>query len=177
MALILEPVVAGDLVLRAYRAADEPVLRECFADEATATWNPGPVDDEVSAWWQRRNDWSDGEHASWAVADAGDDRLLGSVSIFKIDPAQLDAMIGYLVSPGARHRGVAHRAVVAAARYGFERAGLHRIALFHAVANAASCRVAGGAGFRLEGELRESYRYADGIWQDEHLHARLASDT
>jgi RimJ/RimL family protein N-acetyltransferase len=176
MALSLEPIPAGDLVLRAYRAADEPALRECFADEAIARWNPGPADGDVSAWWQRRNDWSDGEHASWAVGDAGDDRLLGSVSIFKIDPAQLDAMIGYFVLPAARNLGVARRAVAAAVRYGFDRAGLHRIVLFHAVANAASCRVALGAGFRLEGELRESYRYADGIWQDEHLHARLASD-
>jgi RimJ/RimL family protein N-acetyltransferase len=44
------------------------------------------------------------------------------------------------------------------------------------VENAASCGVARKAGFLLEGTLRESYRYADGRFHDEHLHARLATD-
>ena len=39
-----------------------------------------------------------------------------------------------------------------------------------------SCRVAEIAGFGLEGRLRQSYRYPDGVYHDEHLHARLASD-
>ena len=44
----------------------------------------------------------------------------------------------------------------------------------HAVANPASCRVAEKAGFRLEGVLAQSHRYGDGVYHDEHLHARLA---
>lgn len=44
-----------------------------------------------------------------------------------------------------------------------------------AVVPASPVRVRGD-GFLLEGTLRESYRYADGRFHDEHLHARLATD-
>jgi RimJ/RimL family protein N-acetyltransferase len=66
--------------------------------------------------------------------------------------------------------------VQTATRYAFERLTLHRVYLFHAVGNVASCRVADGAGYRLEGELRRSFRYADGEYHDEHLHAILADE-
>ena len=32
------------------------------------------------------------------------------------------------------------------------------------------------AGFVQEGTLRQSYRYADGAYHDEHLHALLSTD-
>jgi len=44
------------------------------------------------------------------------------------------------------------------------------------VENGGSCAVALAAGFRHEGTLRESYRYADGVHHDEHLHGLLARD-
>jgi RimJ/RimL family protein N-acetyltransferase len=61
-------------------------------------------------------------------------------------------------------------------RFCFARVGLRRLQLFHAVDNPASCATARSAGFRLEGTLRQGYRYHDGVIRDEHLHARLASD-
>jgi ribosomal-protein-alanine N-acetyltransferase len=49
--------------------------------------------------------------------------------------------------------------------------------LYHALENPGSCRVAVACGFPLEGTLRHSYRYPDGVHRDEHLHARLSTDT
>jgi RimJ/RimL family protein N-acetyltransferase len=171
---------AGDLVLRSYVAADLSDLRAAFADPLVKTWNPGPSDDDESgtmaaAWMSERNDWSNGSHASWAVG-AADGRLLGSVSLHKIDHEQNDAEVGYWLAPWARGHGWGALAVAAAARFGFERLHLHRLHLFHAVENEASCRLATTAGFALEGLLRESYRFADGRYHDEHLHGRLADD-
>jgi hypothetical protein len=54
--------------------------------------------------------------------------------------------------------------------------GLQRVQFFHSLANPASCAVARVGGFALEGTLRQSFRYADGLRHDEHLHARLADD-
>ena len=42
--------------------------------------------------------------------------------------------------------------------------------------NVASARVAEKAGFLLEGRLRRSYRYGDGVKHDELLWARLSDD-
>jgi hypothetical protein len=42
--------------------------------------------------------------------------------------------------------------------------------------NSGLCAVARAAGFVHEGTLRESFRYADGIYHDEHVHGLLAAD-
>lgn len=170
-------VVSGlGLTLRPFVDEDLPRLVEAFADDAVAAWNPGPqTSDELLAWVRRRNDWTSGEHVSWAVVD-DTGALAGSVSLHRIDWDQADAEIGYWIGPWARRRRVASRAVCVAADYAFGVLDLHRIYLFHAVDNLASCRVAGLAGFRQEGALKQSFRYSDGNYHDEHLHALLAGE-
>jgi RimJ/RimL family protein N-acetyltransferase len=173
-----EPEVlrADGLVLQPFTEADVDRLSLAFSDPDIQRWNPGPqTTAEVREWMDSRNDWSADDHASWAVSDS-DDALLGSVSIHRIDADQADAEIGYWVAPWARGRRVGAQSVTLAVDYAFAQLQLHRIYLFHAVDNVASCRVATAAGFRLEGELRQSHRYADGRYHDEHLHARLAAD-
>jgi RimJ/RimL family protein N-acetyltransferase len=98
------------------------------------------------------------------------------VSLHKIDADQADAEIGYWIAPWARRQGWATRSLIVASRFGIDRLGLHRVYLYHAVENVASCGVARRARFVLEGTLRQSFRYADGVYHDEHLHAVLASD-
>ncbi len=119
-------------------------------------------------------DWTDRE-CCWGIFDTTG-TVLGGVSVFAIDADQASGQVGYWTLPGARGRGVATAAVKAVSRWAFGQLQLHRIELFHAVDNLPSCRVAQRAGFTLEGELRQSYRYHDGIRRDEHLHARLAAD-
>jgi RimJ/RimL family protein N-acetyltransferase len=170
-------VSGSGLVLRAFEASDRAALMAAFADEEIARWNPGPAGDGDAAeeWAGKRNDWTPATHASWAIgADGGG--LLGSVSLHRIDWDQGDAEIGYWVGPQARGRGVASTAVRLATRFGFDRLHLHRVYLFHAVENLGSCGVARRSGFTLEGTLRQSHRFADGAYHDEHLHGRLAAD-
>lgn len=170
-------VLAAGLLLRPFAVSDVPRLVCAFADRDIQQWNAGPgvAEDQVRKWLSQRNDWADGSHASWAVGDAAGG-LLGSVSVYRIDADQSNAEIGYWTAPWARRRHVAVGAVTAAAAVAFEAIRLHRVDLHHSVDNAASCRVAANAGFALEGHLRESYRYGDGRYHDEHLHARLARD-
>ncbi|WP_433131927.1 GNAT family N-acetyltransferase [Micromonospora sp. CA-240977] len=169
----------ADLLLRPWRDGDAPAVRDALGDPAIAQWNPqggGPIDDEVALLWvRRRADWSAGDHVSLAVTSAADGKLLGSVSLHHIHHG--DASIGYWTAPAARGRQVAVRAVVRLTDWAFTDLRLHRVELCHAVANPASCRVAERAGYLAEGTLRESYRYGDGRRYDEHLHARLATDS
>lgn len=162
--------------LREYRSGDEADLLAAFADQDIARWNPGPAGHKAAAEFiSRRNDWSRTDHASWAVAD-GSDRLVGSVSLHKIDADQADAEIGYWIAPWARRQGHATLAAVTASRFAFTTLGLHRLYLYHAVDNPHSCAVARAAGFAHEGTLRQSFRYADGLYHDEHLHGLLEAD-
>ena len=169
-------VDAAGVVLRAFGPDDAHDLVAAFADAEIARWNPGPAGpDAATDFMAARNDWSDASHASWAVADASD-RLVGSVSVHRIDADQADAEIGYWVAPWGRRQGHAARAVVAACGFAFSRLGLHRLYLYHAVENWGSCAVATASGFVHEGTTRQSYRYSDGRYHDEHLHGILASD-
>jgi len=123
-----------------------------------------------------RQDWSAGDHFSWVAVDAGVGNLLGSVSLHDINHAQGNAEIGYWTAPAARSQGIATNAVATVCRWAFISVRLHRIVLYHAVENQASARIARKAGFTLEGKLRRSYRYGDGIRHDELLWARLYDD-
>lgn len=170
-------IEAGALSLREYRPADAADLLDAFADPDIAQWNPGPAGEQGAMEFMRsRNDWSLTDHASWAVADVAD-RLVGSVSLHRIDADQEGAEIGYWIAPWARRKGHATRAVAAAASFAFTTLGLHRLHLYHAVENPHSCAVALAAGFVHEGTLRQSYRYPDGRYHDEHLHGLLAEDS
>jgi RimJ/RimL family protein N-acetyltransferase len=169
-------VRAEGVVLRALLPSDAEAVAAAFEDPAIQEWNTRPRGMDVPTWMAFRNDWSDGDHASWAVTLDDDDVLAGTVSLHHIDVDQADAEVGYWVAPWARRRGVATSSVRAALAFAFTTLQLHRVYLFHAVENAPSCRVAAAAGFRQEGELRRSYRYADGEYHDEHLHAIVVDE-
>ncbi len=176
------PVEPVEIVAGAYQLCvpsvelDAAAIVAACADPQISLFNSGPVDlDSARAWCRRRADWTSGEAASWVVKDTLG-TLLGQVSLFEIDSDQRTAQIGYWVAAEARGRGVAAAAVDAAAGFGFGALGLHRIELFHALENVGSCRTAARARFALEGELRQSYKYGDGVYRDEHAHARLSTD-
>ena len=104
------------------------------------------------------------------------ERPLGSVRLHHIVRDHAATQVGYWVGPWARGRGIATTAVRLAVSYAFTELELSRVSLYHAVEYRASCGIARGAGFRLEGETRRSYRYADGQLHDEHVHGVLADE-
>jgi RimJ/RimL family protein N-acetyltransferase len=174
-------IAAGRLQLRPPSESEAGDALAMLLDPDVVRWNPGPdpgdLDlDEARAWCRRGADWSDGGHATFSMLDATTGRLLGNLSLHKIDHEQQDAEIGYRVAPWARGQGIATAGVAAVTRWAFGALDLMRIEAFHAVTNPASCRVAEKAGYLFEGTLRQGFVYGDGLRYDEHLHARLASD-
>ena len=176
--LVLRPLVAGDEVAVATAMADPDILR----------WTAGsavlrvPADQRAVKWLESRIDGWSRNNAVFAVADAATDVLLGSVTLRDVNRVPDQAVVAYWVSPEARGRRLAARALDAAARWAFRSTGegglgLHRLSLDHALVNEGSCRVATRAGFLLEGTMRDYYVEADGRRHDSHLHARLATDT
>jgi RimJ/RimL family protein N-acetyltransferase len=166
-------------VLRLPVTGDADTVLAMMRDPATIRWNPAPgvVDvPSAAAWCVRSADWSDGDHATFAIADRATDAFLGVVSVHQVDRVQATAEVGYRVAPAARGRGVAAEAVDAAAAWAYPAMSLFRLEIAHAVVNPASCGVATRAGFVLEGTLRQAYVYGDGHRYDDHLHARLATD-
>jgi RimJ/RimL family protein N-acetyltransferase len=169
---------AGDLLLRPWREDDLDAVWAAVQDPELRRWNAVGSGSraDTAAVLARRCDWSAGDHASFAVVCASSGELRGSVSLHSINREMADAEVGYWTVAAVRGRGVAVRAVLAVCRWAFSAGELDRVQLFHAVENPASGRVAAKAGFTLEGRLRRSHRYGDGVKHDELLWARLSDD-
>lgn len=178
-------IAAGPWLLRPWCRSDAGWLVAAWSDPEILRWSRygsvAPDRENIERWldWNF-NQWHFGLRAGYAVCSAGDGELAGSIMLRDWTGSN-SAEAGYWVVPAWRGRGAASSALNALSEWGFTPRsagglGLHRIELRHSVRNAASCRVAQKAGFGCEGTMRESLRYRDGDWHDEHLHARLGID-
>jgi RimJ/RimL family protein N-acetyltransferase len=168
-------LTTGDLLLRPWLAADAAAVRAAYDDPVIQRWHGERLtESEAAAYaetWQQL--WRSERRAGWAVVR--EDVLVARVTLVRLDLPQGQAEVTYWVVPVARGGSVAPRAVGAVAAWCFDELGLHRLELAHSTQNAASCRVAEKAGFRLEGTKRRQGLHADG-WHDMHLHALLHDD-
>ncbi|MEP6665753.1 MAG: GNAT family N-acetyltransferase [Nocardioidaceae bacterium] len=167
-------LAAGAFELRVPRPDDAEATLAMLQDPDVRQWNPGPDEltlESARDWLVRSADWSGGSAAVWTVHDG--DQLVGNAFVCKIDPDQLDAWVAYRTAPWARGRGVAASAVLAMTAFAFDALGVERLVLPHAVANAASCRVAEKAGYAYEGLERGGYRDESGVRWDSPVHGRL----
>ena len=180
-------LTAPELVLRPFRDADEQAVGAALRDPEILRWATGtviataPEVERAAMWLKLRIDgWLIGSPV-FAITDAEAGTLLGSISVREINRLPGQAVVGYWVTAQSRGRGVASRALDAAARWAFAAPaegglGLYRLTLDHAVTNPGSCRVAVKSGFRLEGTMRDFFADPSGEQHDSHLHARLVVD-
>ncbi|MFE0046370.1 GNAT family N-acetyltransferase [Streptomyces albireticuli] len=168
---------SSELSLRPWAATDVAAVTEAFAEPLMRWQLPRPVDSPADArrWLADRSErWATGSDFSFAVVDRGD-AVLGGVTVGSIDLRHGVGQVSYWTAAPARGRGVATHGCRALAAWAFGDLGLFRLELGHRVGNRASCRVAGAAGFAVEGLQRQRLRY-DGVRYDVETHARLASD-
>ncbi|WP_381803925.1 GNAT family N-acetyltransferase [Streptomyces niveus] len=163
----------GELSLRPWNEDDVSVLLSAFRDPAIRRWHVRHVcsAEEALEWIDAFDQfWCQEQAAQWVITRAADGEALGRISLRGIDLLHGVAECTYWVLPNARGGGVAPRALTTLVDWAMDTVGFHRLELVHSVENSASCRVAGKAGFVLEGTRRGAHRYADG-WHDMHLHA------
>lgn len=118
--------------------------------------------------------WTSGR-AQWAIAEAGTDRVIGSVGVPRIQPSFNSAEIGYLVGPHARGRNIAGRATAQVAEFLFKH-GVARVELHVSVGNVASQKAAYHAGFHLDGRQRQGMQTREGEQIDKWVFARVPGD-
>ena len=138
------------IVLRPMEEADAPALAAAIGDDLDLdrwTRMPFPYTEADARAFITGTD-----ESAFAILDPTSGELLGGIG------ARLEAdaivEIGYWVSPRARGRGVATRALSLIARFAFEELGAARVELQAEPDNVASQRVAEKAGFTREGVLR-----------------------
>lgn len=159
-----------ELVIRPWVSSDAPTA--AYRDPDIQKWHVRTMTRQESVTWVHEQSvrWAAETGAGWAVADGL--TVVGRVGFRTLDLAEGAAETAYWVTPEARRRAIAARALNSVVNWLMHEVGFHRVTLDHAVFNTASCRVAARAGFALEGTARQQVLHADG-WHDMHLHARL----
>ena len=163
-------------LLRPWRADDAPIMLAAAGEPVMARQFTTPVDSlaAAEAWIEtlatRR---VDDTAYSFAVLDDG--VPVGNVAVSSVERRHLTGWVSYWIREQARGKGLATKACRAVSEFAFTELGLFRLELAHRVDNPASCRVALGAGFLVEGVERARLLY-DGVRYDTESHARLATD-
>lgn len=156
-------------------------LREASAAFLTP-WEPlWPVDALSKPSYQHRlrrqlSEWRAGEGYHFLIFRAGDDVLLGGLSLTNVRRGVAQtAVLGYWVGETFARSGVMTDAVKTALQFAFGELQLHRIEAACLPRNAASKRLLEKLGFRREGEARAYLRIA-GRWENHLLFAMLAEE-
>jgi RimJ/RimL family protein N-acetyltransferase len=171
-------MIAGETVLRPWRDSDVAAVTAACQDPEIARWTRVPENysesDARAFLLYRYDSLLAGTTAPFAITSP-DDRLLGSVSLLRLEWRHLRGEVGYWLARGARGRGHATRAVRLIAAWGFRSLGLERLDLFAATGNRPSQLVAERCGFTREAVLRSYFRGKDGQY-DMVAYGLLATD-
>jgi len=167
------PLADADFVLRPYREDDVAVDTAATEDPSSVRWvNPQTTGDAAEDIRLAEADRLAGEKLILTIAGRDDDRYLGAVVL--IARGSETGELAYIVSPEARGRGLATRAIGLVSEWAFASLGLERLQLRVAPGNTASHAVARRAGYRREGVLRSAFAVR-GHRHDVVLYSRLPS--
>jgi RimJ/RimL family protein N-acetyltransferase len=154
-----EPLLDGDIALRAWRPADVPALAAFGLDADNVRYGGAPAGcreheaaDYLEAMDRMRGN---GRGLAFAVVDAASDAVLGACDLRLPLPGVGE--VGYLLAPAARGRGVMGRALGLVVAWAFAELRLARVQAFASPDNDRSLRLLERLGFAREGVLR-SYR-------------------
>ncbi|MGO4384807.1 GNAT family N-acetyltransferase [Specibacter sp. RAF43] len=158
--VVVPRLTDGTVVLRALRDADAAQLVCNCTDPAAVRWTTVPLGytpEDARAFIHEITaaGWRSGKVLTFAVADAGTDRLLGTVDLQCSHPGA--AAIGILFGPHARGTGAAERAVRLLSEYAFAQLNLSFLHWTAIVPNWGSRKLAWKLGFTLEGQIRGGY--------------------
>jgi [ribosomal protein S5]-alanine N-acetyltransferase len=166
IALPGEPLIDGATALRPWRDSDLAALVAACRDPEVVRWTSVPRnygEADGRAYLLSRYDAVHADaSAPFAIVQAPDGRLLGSVALMRFAWEHARGEVGYWLAPEARGRGHATRALGLICAWGFAVLSLQRIELLAATANLASQRVAARAGFTPEATFRSYMRDGDG---------------
>ncbi|WP_330272770.1 GNAT family N-acetyltransferase [Lentzea sp. NBC_00516] len=165
-----------DTLLRPWTPDDAPIILAAAGEEMMDRQFTSQIDSLAAA-----EEWiallashrTDDTAYAFAVLHEG--VPVGNVAVSSVERRHLTGWVSYWMREEARGKGLATRACRAVSEFAFSELGLFRLEIAHRLDNPASCRVAKGAGYAVEGVERARLLY-DGVRYDTETHARLATD-
>lgn len=172
----------GVVTLRPYEFGEEGILHNAVKESlpelnpwmswATERYTINVARDFIAV---TRAEWSRGAMYSFVVADAVTGEFIGGCGLSHFHPVYKFCNLGYWVRTSRRGQGIAGRAAILAAKFGFERASAIRAEIVIAVGNDASRRVADKIGAHYEGILFNRMTVRERVY-DAHMFSLLPTD-
>lgn len=174
------PLLESDtLVLRPPCEADVDPLFRLFSDPETLRYwsRPAMLRREEAATYisEIRDAFARRSLINWIIAEPDQQRMLGTCTLYDLQPSHLRCAVGYALLRDCQGRGTATLAVELACQWAMHWLGLHRVEADIHPDNQASRRVLQRAGFQCEGLLRQRFVTPEEI-QDSEIHARLRTE-
>nr|AHF23875.1 GCN5-related N-acetyltransferase [uncultured bacterium Contig15] len=175
-----QPLETHRLILRRFRIEDAEDMFSNWASDPEVTkfltW-PTHQNIDVTRW--VLNDWiphyEDGGYFNWAIEWKETGRVIGGITVVRLEEAIGEAEIGYNLGRAFWGKGIMPEALRAVIDYLFDTAGVNRICAGHDVNNPKSGRVMIKAGMKPEGIRRGGGINNQGIC-DVACYALLRSD-
>jgi RimJ/RimL family protein N-acetyltransferase len=175
----LPTLVAPRVQLRWMDSRDIEDLYTVYSDpEVVRYWShtAWPQRDEASIYLEAiENGFQAGNLFQWGIALRGDDRVIGTVTLYGIDHTQGRAEVGFALARDHWGHRYGQEALTVLFKHAFDALSLRRIEADVDPRNLPSLRTLENLGFRREGYLRQRWRVA-GELQDSVLMGLLAND-
>ena len=167
--LLLRQIVPGDAESLFAILSDEETL-EFYGDEPHQS-----LDETKELINQIEERYTSKKALRWGVTLMGEDRLIGSCSLFHFDEGFDRAETGYELNRAYWRKGIMTEALSAILTFGFSELGLHRIEAIIDIANERSKNLLLKLGFTYEGYLRQRFPFR-GDFLDEYYFGLLKDE-
>lgn len=168
------------LLLRAPRPGDGREMHEAIVESADhlRRWVPWAkpeitVDEEEALQRKKRIDFLARESFYFNIFLKSSYKLAGVIALWNIDWDVPKFEIGYFIRTSLEGSGYAIEAVNGITRFAFDYFGALRIQITSPLQNEPSWRVAEGAGYTLEGIIRNNYRDVDSNLIDSKYYSKI----
>lgn len=115
------------------------------------------------------------ECINWAICLKEDNKLIGNIGYFRMQPENHRAEVGYMLSTDFHGKGIMQEALTEIIRFGFEEMKLHSIEAVTDPENFASWKLLEKNAFIREGHFRE-HEFWNGKYLDSYIYSLLQKE-
>jgi len=165
-----------NLILRKIRLEDALEVLDIRSNPETMKYIPRPlaktIEDAEKFITETNQAIDNKELINWAIALKEDDKFIGMIGFFRMQPENFRGEVGYILHPNSHGKGIMKEALIEAIKYGFEKMKLHSIEAVIDPRNIGSEKLLQKTGFLKEAHFRENFYY-DGVFQDTVIYSLL----
>lgn len=154
-----------NLILRQIHLDDAKEVFEIRSNPKTMKFIPRPLAETIEDAQKFITECNAGieknDYINWAIAQKDDNKLIGMIGFFRMQPENFRGEIGYILNPNFHGKGIMKEASDEAIKFGFEKMNFHSIEAVIDPNNVASEKLLQKLNFKKEAHFKENFFYND----------------